>query len=206
MGSMTIFNRLGRWVQSRSARGQEWLRQVVGRAIWEGAALGVIFSGVGLMIRLGILRSGWPMRYANRDLPAPMRYAPFAMLPLGVGILLTVPSLACSPGQCSSMADLLEPIGLAVVLVSVVALFLPFAVLKPKWLVESERSGNLSQNLGTRSSGPQLLVSSATVVFIAISIAVAIAMGWLSWSLGTALMVAGLSLLGVTSRLTRPKS
>jgi hypothetical protein len=203
---MTIFNRLGHWVQSRSARGQEWLRQVVARATWEGAALGVILSGVGLMIRLGILRNGWPTRYANRNLPAPMRYAPFAMLPFGVGILLLVPSLACSPGQCSSVADLLEPIGLAVVLVSVVALFLPFAVLKPKWLVESERSGNLSQNLGTRSSGPQLLVSSATVVFIAISIAVAIAMGWLSWSLGTALMVAGLSLLGVTSRLTRPKS
>jgi hypothetical protein len=154
-------------------------------------------------MRLGVWRYGWSERYVNKDLPAPLRNAAFALLPLGLGILMVTPSLTCDPGQCSNTANAFALSGVGLLLVGVAAFFFPFGILKPRWLLTMERSGGTV----TGVVAPHLSrgLSVAILVVVVLLMVVAITTGWLTWSPGTLLLVIGLAILGAVSRLNRKR-
>lgn len=131
-----------------------------------------------------------------------MRNAAFALLPLGLGILMFTPSAICDPGHCSDLAYAAEPIGVVLILVAVITLFFPASILKPNWLVAAERQG------GEITEPPMSRRVRWTVTIVTTSVSgllfvAAISSGWLTWSLGAFLIVLGLSVLGAMSWITR---
>jgi hypothetical protein len=134
-----------------------------------------------------------------------MRFGAFALLPLGVGILLTVASLACAPNDCSQAVDLMFPAGLVLAFLGVIAFFAPFQFLKPRWLVEAERSGGDEEILRQGATHAPLAVSVGITAVVVVLVGAAIRAGWVTWSLGTALIVLGLSIASLTSWLNRRK-
>jgi hypothetical protein len=178
---------------------------VLTRTAWEALIVGLAFSAAGLLLRLGRWRYGWPERYVDKDLPAPIRNAAFALLPLGLGIVMTIPSLSCDAGQCSSAADVFAFGGVGLLLVGVATLFVPLAILKPGWLVTIERSGGVATDGATAPPRLSRTVGLAIVAIVGLLLLLAFATGFLTWSPGTLLLVIGLAILGAVSRQSRKK-